>query len=196
MSDLEIIFKEILPNLLPFIAAAFVGAGVCAPCSPRSTWPCSALGPLREPLLGNIIWAAQLQGAFFNGWWWWPIVPVAGDDPDPRLARPDQHGPGRDWPTRACGGRNDDMQTRNAARVAAEGPGRTSQVTYYTDAGRAPRAGRRQLHPRMPGEKLGLVGESGSGKSDHGAGHDAHDQAAGPDRRRQGHRRRHRPDGA
>ena len=33
------------------------------------------LGPLREPLLGNIIWAAQLQGAFFNGWWWWPIVP-------------------------------------------------------------------------------------------------------------------------
>ncbi len=34
------------------------------------------LGPLREPLLGNIIWAAQLQGAFFNGWWWWwPIAP-------------------------------------------------------------------------------------------------------------------------
>jgi peptide/nickel transport system permease protein len=26
-------------------------------------------------LLGNIIWAAQLQGAFFNGWWWWPIAP-------------------------------------------------------------------------------------------------------------------------
>ena len=32
-------------------------------------------GPLREPLLGNIIWAAQLQGAFFNGWWWWPLIP-------------------------------------------------------------------------------------------------------------------------
>jgi len=26
-------------------------------------------------LLGNIIWAAQAQGAFFNGWWWWPIAP-------------------------------------------------------------------------------------------------------------------------
>ena len=28
MGNLEIIFKEIMPNLLPFIAAAFVGAGV------------------------------------------------------------------------------------------------------------------------------------------------------------------------
>ena len=34
------------------------------------------LGPLREPLLGNIIWAAQSQGAFFNGWWWWPLEPA------------------------------------------------------------------------------------------------------------------------
>ena len=34
------------------------------------------LGPLREPLLGNIIWAAQGQGAFFNGWWWWPVEPA------------------------------------------------------------------------------------------------------------------------
>ena len=34
------------------------------------------LGPLREPLLGNIIWAAQTQGAFFNDWWWWPIEPA------------------------------------------------------------------------------------------------------------------------
>ena len=36
----------------------------------------TGLGPLREPLLGNIIWAAQGQGAFFNGWWWWPIEPA------------------------------------------------------------------------------------------------------------------------
>ena len=34
--------------------------------------------PLREPLLGNIIWAATGQGAFFNGWWWWPIEPSVG----------------------------------------------------------------------------------------------------------------------
>ena len=44
VGDLGIIFKEILPNLLPFIAAAFVGAGVRRRCSPRSIWRCSASG--------------------------------------------------------------------------------------------------------------------------------------------------------
>ncbi len=53
------------------------------------------LGPLREPLLGNMIWAAQGQGAFFNGWWWWPIMPVAGAGADPGLAGADQYGPRR-----------------------------------------------------------------------------------------------------
>jgi len=34
------------------------------------------LGPLREPLLGNTVWAAQTQSAFFNNWWWWPLFPA------------------------------------------------------------------------------------------------------------------------
>ncbi|MCU0493153.1 MAG: ABC transporter permease [Chloroflexaceae bacterium] len=75
MSDLGIIFKEILPNLLPFIAAAFVGQ-VFAAVFASFYLAVLGLGPLREPLLGNIIWAAQGQGAFFNGWWWWPIAPA------------------------------------------------------------------------------------------------------------------------
>ncbi len=74
VSDLGIIFKEILPNLLPFIAASFVGQ-VFAAVFASFYLAVLGLGPLREPLLGNIIWAANLQGAFFNGWWWWPIVP-------------------------------------------------------------------------------------------------------------------------
>lgn len=76
VSDLGIIFTEILPNLLPFILAAFVGAvfsGVFA----SFYLAVVGLGPLREPLLGNLIWAAQSQGAFFNGWWWWPVAPAA-----------------------------------------------------------------------------------------------------------------------
>jgi len=75
VDDLGIIFLEILPNLLPFIVAAFVGqvfSGVFA----SFYLAVLGLGPLREPLLGNIIWAAQTQGAFFNGWWWWPILPA------------------------------------------------------------------------------------------------------------------------
>ena len=75
VSDLGIIFKEILPNLLPFIAAAFVGQ-VFAAVFASFYLAVLGLGPLREPLLGNIIWAAQSQGAFFNGWWWWPLIPA------------------------------------------------------------------------------------------------------------------------
>lgn len=69
-----IIFKEIMPNLLPFIAAAFV-VQVFSAVFASFYLAVLGLGPLREPLLGNIIWSAQGQGAFFNGWWWWPIEP-------------------------------------------------------------------------------------------------------------------------
>jgi peptide/nickel transport system permease protein len=75
VSAMGIIFKEILPNLLPFIAAAFVGQVFLAVFA-SFYLAVLGLGPLREPLLGNIIWAAQGQGAFFNGWWWWPIEPA------------------------------------------------------------------------------------------------------------------------
>ena len=75
VGNLGIIFGEIMPNLLPFIVSAFVvqtfGAVFAA-----FYLSVLGLGPLREPLLGNIIWAAQNQGAFFNGWWWWPVWPA------------------------------------------------------------------------------------------------------------------------
>lgn len=75
VGDMGIIFGEILPNLLPFIAASFIGA-VFAAVLASLYLTVLGLGPLREPLLGNIIWSAQSQGAFFNGWWWWPIIPA------------------------------------------------------------------------------------------------------------------------
>ncbi len=77
VSDMGIIFKEIFPNLLPFVAAAFVGQIFLAVFA-SFYLAVLGLGPLREPLLGNIIWSAQSQGAFFNGWWWWPIAPSVG----------------------------------------------------------------------------------------------------------------------
>jgi peptide/nickel transport system permease protein len=75
MGDLGIIFGEMLPNLLPFIAAAFVNAVFVAV---YASFLLAVLGPgpLREPLLGNTIWAAQTQSAFFNNWWWWPVFPA------------------------------------------------------------------------------------------------------------------------
>lgn len=75
VGSLGIIFKEIMPNLLPFIAAALV-VQVFQAVFASFYLAVLGLGPLREPLLGNIIWSAQGQGAFFNGWWWWPIAPA------------------------------------------------------------------------------------------------------------------------
>src|SRR5258706_5039473 len=75
MGDLGIIFSEILPNLLPFIAAAFVNQ-VFYSVFASFYLAVLGLGPLREPLLGNTIWAAQGQSAFFNNWWWWPLFPA------------------------------------------------------------------------------------------------------------------------
>lgn len=74
VGDLGIIFGEILPNLLPFIAAAFVGQ-VFGAVFGSFYLGVLGLGPLREPLMGNIIWQALKQSAFFNGWWWWPVWP-------------------------------------------------------------------------------------------------------------------------
>ncbi len=75
MGSADIIFKELLPNLLPFIVAGFVNAIFDALFI---SFGLSVLGlaPLREPLLGNIIYFSQLQSAIFNGWWWWPLWPV------------------------------------------------------------------------------------------------------------------------
>ncbi len=75
VGDLGIIFKEMLPNLIPYIVASFVAATFAAVFA-SFYLAVLGLGPLREPLLGNTIWFAQSQSAFFNGWWWWPIGPA------------------------------------------------------------------------------------------------------------------------
>jgi peptide/nickel transport system permease protein len=75
MGDLGIIFREIMPNLLPFIVAAYVGQ-VFGALFASFYLSVLGLGPLREPLMGNLIWAAQGQSAFFNNWWWWPVEPA------------------------------------------------------------------------------------------------------------------------
>jgi len=77
VGDIGIIFSEILPNLLPFIVAQFVTQVFIAVFA-AFYLAVLGLGPLREPLLGNIIWAAMNQGAFTNGWWWWPVFPTVG----------------------------------------------------------------------------------------------------------------------
>lgn len=78
-STLKIIFVEVLPNLLPFIAASFV---ITVSNAMLATIGLEALGlgPQNELTLGMTIYWAQFYGAIIRGmWWWWgpPIVAIA-----------------------------------------------------------------------------------------------------------------------
>ena len=78
-SGLKLIFVEVLPNLLPFIAASFV---ITVSNAMLATVGLEALGlgPQNELTLGMVIYWAQFFGAIIRGmWWWWgpPIVAIA-----------------------------------------------------------------------------------------------------------------------
>jgi len=78
MNGFEIIVKEILPNLLPYLAASFVGAvsaGILASIGLEAL----GLGPQNEPTLGmTIYWSMYYTSILRNLWWWWapPIVVI------------------------------------------------------------------------------------------------------------------------
>src|SRR5690606_18666919 len=78
-SGLKLIFVEVLPNLLPFVAASFV---ITVSSAMLATVGLEALGlgPQNELTLGMTIYWAQFYGAILRGiWWWWgpPIVLIS-----------------------------------------------------------------------------------------------------------------------
>ncbi|MCL4505384.1 MAG: ABC transporter permease [Chloroflexi bacterium] len=75
MGDMEIIFKELMPNLLPFLVASFVGQ-VMGAIYASFGLEMLGLGPAREPTIGMTIRWAVYHGALFNEWWWWILWPV------------------------------------------------------------------------------------------------------------------------
>lgn len=75
MNDLEIIFKELMPNLLPYLAASFVGA-VAAAVLAAIGLEALGLGPQSEPTLGMTIFWAIFHGALLRGMWWWWAPPM------------------------------------------------------------------------------------------------------------------------
>lgn len=74
-SNLEIIFGELMPNLLPFLGASLVGSVTGAVFSSLGL-EALGLGPMREPTLGMTIYWVMYYGAFVRGMWWWILVPV------------------------------------------------------------------------------------------------------------------------
>ena len=75
LNDFEIIFKELVPNLLPYLAASFVGA-VSAAVLAAIGLEALGLGPQNEPTLGMTIYWARYYAALARGLWWWWAPPV------------------------------------------------------------------------------------------------------------------------
>ncbi|MCC9076387.1 ABC transporter permease [Litorilinea aerophila] len=75
MSNMAIIFKEMMPNLLPYLGASLVSAVTSAIFASMGL-AALGLGPLREPTLGVTIYWVINQSAFLRGLWWWGAVPI------------------------------------------------------------------------------------------------------------------------
>ena len=78
LNGFEIIVKELVPNLLPYLAASFVGA-VAASVLAAIGLEALGLGPQAEPTLGMTIFWSIYYGAMLRGmWWWWgpPMVVI------------------------------------------------------------------------------------------------------------------------
>ena len=75
MSGLEIIFRELMPHMLPWLGANFVNAFLAAILA-ESGLSILGLGPQREMTLGMMIyWALSYSAILQNLWWWW-LTPV------------------------------------------------------------------------------------------------------------------------
>lgn len=76
MSGPEIILKELMPNLLPYLVMSLANSvygGVMGSLGLQGL----GIGDRRQPYLGMIIWWVNYYSAFLRGMWWWILAPVA-----------------------------------------------------------------------------------------------------------------------
>jgi peptide/nickel transport system permease protein len=69
-STFDIMFKEMMPNLIPYLFASFIGnvaGGILAAVSLEVL----GLGPQRIPTLGMTIYYSLQAAAILRGMWWW-----------------------------------------------------------------------------------------------------------------------------
>ena len=73
----QILFFEILPNLLPYLMATFVGA-VASAILASIGLEVIGLGPIEANTLGMTIYWVSYYAALLHGmWWWWFLPPIA-----------------------------------------------------------------------------------------------------------------------
>lgn len=75
MSSLEIIVKELMPNLLPYIVASLVGS-VSAAVLASVGLEVLGLGAFANPTLGMTLYWVIYYAAIINSWWWWWVPPL------------------------------------------------------------------------------------------------------------------------
>ena len=75
MNSLEIITKELIPNLYAYLAASFTGAVASAVLATIGL-EALGLGPQNQPDLGMTIYWAITYDALLRGMWWWWLPPI------------------------------------------------------------------------------------------------------------------------
>ncbi len=75
MSGLEIIIRELMPHMLPWLGANFVNAFISAILA-ESGLSILGLGPQRQMTLGMMIYWSLSYGALLQNMWWWWGIPV------------------------------------------------------------------------------------------------------------------------
>ena len=75
MSGPEIIFRELMPNLMPYMAATLVSS-VSSAILASIGLEVLGLGPMDAPTLGMTLYWVNFYAAMINGWWWWWVPPI------------------------------------------------------------------------------------------------------------------------
>src|SRR6201998_1219022 len=75
MSGPSIIFFELMPNLLPYLAATLVSS-VSAAILASIGLEVLGLGPIDAPTLRMTLYWVHFNAAMINGWWWWWTAPT------------------------------------------------------------------------------------------------------------------------
>lgn len=168
-----VILKEILPNLLPYLAASLVNS-ISAAVLASIGLEVLGLGPMDAPTIGMTLFWINYNAAVINGWWWWWLPPIlvigllfislfqisVGLDEiaNPRLRKAVFNAPPSP-PRRPELSLNDNRRDQTAVL-------RLEDLTVYYDTARGPvHAVEGVSFALRPQERFGLVGESGSGKS-------------------------------